>query len=190
VDFESSPKLTTPVVLPGIFDGSIAGGLSHKNDNPTLFKAHFIHQGFHQVDATAMNEPSIFGRCRIRDLLNIESLSLVFYSDGDFIRSTAATNIDVFSGILMVSVNDGVCKGFAQCNLDVALAFRNAPTLPHQEHELIHESQSHRLAKTAPLRGKGRIDYGLQSFAHFFDSPFRKPSRADRLDLRSAAINE
>ena len=33
--------------------------------------------------------------------------------------------MDVFSGILMISVNDRVGEGFAQCNLNIALALRN-----------------------------------------------------------------
>src|SRR5438094_10655474 len=50
--------------------------------------------------------------------------------------------MDVFSGILMISMNDRVCAGFAQCDLNVALALRNAAALPDQEHELIHERKN------------------------------------------------
>src|SRR5258708_28065624 len=42
----------------------------------------------------------------------------------------------------MVSVNDRVCEGFAQCDLNVALAFRNTAALPEQKHELIHEGRN------------------------------------------------
>ena len=42
----------------------------------------------------------------------------------------------------MISVNDRVCEGFAQCDLDVALALRNTAALPEQEHELIHEGRN------------------------------------------------
>ena len=67
----------------------------------------------------------------------------------------------------MISVNDRVCEGFAQCDLNVALALRNTAALPDQAHELIHEgrkSQPLRLAKSAPVRCKGRGDRALSSF--------------------------
>jgi len=47
---------------------SQAGVLSHMNDTPTFFEAHFIHQRFHQLDATTMNGSGIFGCRRIRYL--------------------------------------------------------------------------------------------------------------------------
>jgi hypothetical protein len=50
--------------------------------------------------------------------------------------------MDALSGVLMISVNDCVCEGFAQGNLNVALALRNTAALPDQEHELIHEGRN------------------------------------------------
>jgi hypothetical protein len=50
------------------FDGSLAGVPSHMNDHPTFFEAHFIHQRFHQPDATTMNGSGIFGSRRVRYL--------------------------------------------------------------------------------------------------------------------------
>src|SRR6202451_1977639 len=125
-----------------IFGCSLAGALSHMNDDPTFFEAHFIHQRFHQVNPTTMNGSGILRSSRIRYLSNVKSSSLVLYRDRDFIRFTAATNIDVFSGVLMISVNDRVCEGFAQCDLNPALALRNTAALPEQEHEPIHEGRN------------------------------------------------
>ncbi len=48
--------------------------------------------------------------------------------------------MDVFSGALMISVNDRVYEGFAQCDLNVTLAVRNA--LPDQEHKPIYEGRN------------------------------------------------
>src|SRR5437016_14370585 len=48
--------------------------------------------------------------------------------------------MDVFSRILMISMNDRVCEGFAQRDLNPALALRNTAALPEQEHEPIHEA--------------------------------------------------
>src|ERR1700730_18296363 len=112
------------------------------NDNSTFFEAHFIHQRSHQVDPAAMNGTDVFRGCRIRHLINVESSSLVLYCERDFVRFTAATNMDVFSGVLMISVNDRVCEGFAQCDLNPALALRNTAALPEQEHEPIHEGRN------------------------------------------------
>src|ERR1700732_1391010 len=124
------------------------------NDNSTFFKAHFIHQRFHQVNPTTMNGSGILGSSRIRYLSNVKSSSLVLYRDRDFIRFTAATNIDVFSGVLMISVNDRVCEGFAQCDLNVALALSSTATLSDQGHELIHE-------------GRDRSDFAWQKVFQF-----------------------
>src|ERR1700688_405080 len=124
-----------------IFGCSWAGALSHTNDNSTFLEAHFIHQRFHQVDAASMNGSDVFGGGRIRDHVSVKSSPLVLYRDRDFIGFTAATNIDVFSRILMISVNDRVCEGFAQCDLNPALALRNTAALPEQEHEPIHEGR-------------------------------------------------
>ena len=99
------------------------------NDNSTFFEAHFIHQCSHQVDTAAMNGTDVFRGCRIRHLIDVESSSLVLYCERDFVRFTAATNMDVFSGVLMISVNDRVCEGFAQCDLNVALALSSTATL-------------------------------------------------------------
>src|ERR1700730_555387 len=50
--------------------------------------------------------------------------------------------MDVFSTILTISVNDGVCQGFPQRNFNVAHAFSNAAALPEQEHEFVHEGRN------------------------------------------------
>src|ERR1700722_5698483 len=42
----------------------------------------------------------------------------------------------------MISVNDGVCQGFAQCDLNIAQALRNTATVPEQEHEPVHEGRN------------------------------------------------
>jgi hypothetical protein len=77
--------------------------------------------------------------------------------------------MDVFSGILMISVHDRVCEGFAQCDLHVALALRNTAALPEQEHEPIHEggNRSH-LAWQRALQFDARaaLNMGLSSFVH------------------------
>ena len=82
IDFESlSETDLLQRVLLCIFGSSFAGALSHMNDNSTFFEAYFIHQRFHQVDATAMNGSDAFRDCRIRHLINVKSSSLVLYSD-------------------------------------------------------------------------------------------------------------
>jgi short-subunit dehydrogenase len=53
-------------------------------------------------------------------------------------------------------VKDCVCEGFAQCDLNIALALRNTTALPDQEHELIHEGRNR---KHFP-RGKEPSDSG------------------------------
>src|SRR5580698_7621941 len=47
--------------------------------------------------------------------------------------------MNVLSGVLMISVNDCVCEGLPQSDLNLALALRNAAALPEQEHQPIHE---------------------------------------------------
>src|ERR1700686_1115705 len=87
-------------------------------------------------------ETDVFRACRIGHLLNVKSSPLVLYRDGHFVRVTAAGNMDVFSRNLMISVNDRVREGFAQCDLNVVRAFGNAAALPEQDHELVHEGRN------------------------------------------------
>src|SRR3984957_3855009 len=78
-----------------IFGCSLAGALSHMNDNSTFFEAHFIHQRFHGVAPTTMNRSGIFGSSRIRYLIQVKSSPFVLHRDCDFIRFTTATNINL-----------------------------------------------------------------------------------------------
>jgi hypothetical protein len=48
----------------------------------------------------------------------------------------------MFSTILMVSVNDGVCQGFPQHDFNVARPLRNTAAMPEQEHEFVHERRN------------------------------------------------
>jgi hypothetical protein len=61
---------------------------------------------------------------------SVESFSFVLYRDRDFVRLTPAINMDVFSRILVISVNDSLGQGFPQCDFDVAHAFRNTSAIP------------------------------------------------------------
>jgi len=54
----------------------------------------------------------------------------------------------------MISVNNRVCEGLAQCDLNAALALRNTAALPEQEHEAIHE-------------GTNRTDFAWQRALQF-----------------------
>ncbi len=42
----------------------------------------------------------------------------------------------------MIPVDDRVCPGFAQCDLNLALALRNTPAPPEQEHAPIYEGRN------------------------------------------------
>ena len=50
--------------------------------------------------------------------------------------------MDVFSGVLMISMNDRVCEDFAQCDLNVSLVSGGTSALRDEEHELIHEGRN------------------------------------------------
>src|SRR6202035_4976705 len=50
--------------------------------------------------------------------------------------------MDVFSGVLMISVNDRVRESFPQSDLNVALALIGTAALPDQSHEFIHEGRN------------------------------------------------
>src|SRR5580693_365402 len=112
------------------------------NDNPTVFEAHFIHQRFHQINPTTMNGSLVLGSRRVGYRSNVKSSSLVFYRDRDFTRFTAAMDMDVLSGVLMISVNDRIRESFAQCDLNVAVALIGTAALPDQSHEFIHEGRN------------------------------------------------
>ena len=75
-----------------------------------------------------MNRSDVFWSCGVRNIVNVKSLSFVLDRDRDFVRLTPAINMNVFSRILPISVNDGVCQGNAI--VDVAHAFRNTAAIP------------------------------------------------------------
>src|SRR6266481_3388608 len=51
--------------------------------------------------------------------------------------------MDVFSMILMISVNDGVCQGFPQRDFNVGHALGNTAAIGEQGHEVVHEGRNH-----------------------------------------------
>ena len=63
-------------------------------------------------------------------------------------------------GILLMSVSDRVCQGFAQCDFNVALSLRNTAVLAH---EPIHEGEiaATSLGKVRFSSIQGRLGYGL-----------------------------
>jgi hypothetical protein len=69
IDFESlSETDLLQRVLLCIVGRELAGALSHMNDNPIFFEAHFIHQRFHQVNPTTVSGTGILGSSGIRYL--------------------------------------------------------------------------------------------------------------------------
>ena len=48
----------------------------------SAFKSNFLHGKFHQMDAAAMFGPEVFDRQRIGYLIGVESLPLIFDTDG------------------------------------------------------------------------------------------------------------
>jgi hypothetical protein len=69
---------------------------------------------------------------------------------------------------------NGVCEGFAHCDINVALALSNTAALLDQEDEPIHERRNRSYAAwQRALQSESRrlIDDGLQSFAFLFEKP-------------------
>jgi len=106
--------------------------------------------------------------------------------------------MDVFSTILMISVNDGVCQGFPQCDFNVAHAFRNITGIPEQEHEFVHERRN-RSYFAWYVRGKGSARLGLRrlvmsnqhsfiSADQFHPDPYTQSRNAERT-LNAAIVH-
>jgi hypothetical protein len=70
---------------------------------------------------------------------SVKSLPLVSDGDRDIIWCASASNLDMFSWILMIAVYDRVCQGLAHRDFNICLGPRNAAAISDQEHELIHE---------------------------------------------------
>jgi hypothetical protein len=82
--------------------------------------------------------------------------------------------MDVFSGVLMISMNDRVCEGFAQCDLNVVLALSGTAALPDQSHELIHEgrNRSHFAWQSAlQFDARAVLIMGYRHSQTFFEEP-------------------
>src|ERR1700679_582375 len=76
---------------------------------------------------------------RVRDLIDVKSLTFIPYCDQNLVRFKTAADINVLSRVLMVAVNDSIFQGFAQGDLNISLVSRDTTALRDQEHELIYK---------------------------------------------------
>jgi hypothetical protein len=122
-------------------DYCYAAGLSHIDDGAASLKANFIHQGFHQVDSTAMAGLDILRSGWVWDVARVKPLSFIPDDDRNFVNPTAAANVHLLPRIFMVAMNDGIRQGLAKCDFYVLLVSRDPLAFPNQVHEGVHEGR-------------------------------------------------
>jgi hypothetical protein len=110
------------------------------HNRAALFERDFVHQGFHKVNTSTVLEQPVFCSGGIRDSAGVKPSSLVPNGDQDFsVCVAAALYVHTLAGILTVTVNHGIRKGFTQGDLDIDLAAIRGSKVQNEPHELIHE---------------------------------------------------
>lgn len=115
------------------------GVLPHMDLRSCTFKGHLVHSQLHEVDATPVFGIEVFDRQRIRNIIGVESMSLVSddyeHSLGAF---AAATDVNELAGVQAIAVEYRVSQGFPKGEFNVFLVSENTSRSSYQAHEPVH----------------------------------------------------
>jgi len=104
------------------------------------FKGNLVHSQLHEVDATPVFGIEVFDRQRIRNIIGVESMSLVSddykYSLGAF---AAAADVNELASVQAIAVEHRVTQGFPKGEFNELLLSENTPGSSDQAHEPVHQ---------------------------------------------------
>jgi hypothetical protein len=103
-------------------------------------KGNFVHSQFHQVDAAPVFGIQVFDRQRIRNIIGIESMSLISDDDEHSLGAfAAATDMDQLASIHAIAVEHRVAHGFPKREFNELLVSANATRSSDETHEPVDE---------------------------------------------------
>src|SRR5271168_976455 len=105
-----------------------------------LFEPDIIHEGLHQMDASAAFTADVLDRRRVGDLCRVEPTSLVLDHDGQDSRGVNGTgNVHFLSGVLPIPMNHRVGQGLTKRDLNVVFDSGLTTKYADQAHEPVHK---------------------------------------------------
>jgi len=104
------------------------------------FKGNLVHSQLHEVDATPVFGIEVFNRQRIRNIIGVESMSLISDDDEHSLSAfTAATDMNQLASIHAIAVEHRVTHGFPKREFNELLLSTNATGSSDQTHEPVHK---------------------------------------------------
>jgi len=105
----------------------------------SAFKGDFVHGQFHQVDAAPVFGTEVFDRQRIRNLIEVESWSLIPDYDGQSSTTfTAATDVNQLAWVYAIAVDHRITQGFPEREFNELFLSVNTARGHDQSHKPIH----------------------------------------------------
>jgi len=110
------------------------------DDRATLSEGNLIHEGSDQIDPATVRPQSIVWGRWIRDRIMLKSVTFILDRYRDIsIRRTTAIDVNALARIVLVPVNDGIHKRFAQRQFNFIVAFVFRLDFRNEPNELVHE---------------------------------------------------
>jgi hypothetical protein len=109
--------------------------LLHAYYRPTSFEVNFIHQSFHQVDATAMRRLELLYASWVRKLGAAKSGTFVPDYNGHFlIGHAAAVDVNVLARVFVIAMNHAIRQGFSQGDFNINFVSSNTSAFVYKNH--------------------------------------------------------
>jgi hypothetical protein len=106
----------------------------------SAFKRNFVHSQFHQVDAAPVFGIQVFDSQRIRNIIGVESISLIPDDDEHSLGAfAAATDMNQLASIHSIAVEYRVSYGFPKSEFNELLLSGNASRSGDQTYEPVHK---------------------------------------------------
>ena len=106
----------------------------------SAFKRDFVHSQFHQVDAAPVFGIQVFDSQRIRNIIRVESISLIPDDDEHSLGAfAAATDMNQLASIHAIAVEYRVSYGFPKSEFNELLLSGNASRSGDQTYEPVHK---------------------------------------------------
>jgi hypothetical protein len=106
----------------------------------SAFKRNFVHSQFHQVDAAPVFGIQVFDSQRIRNIIGVESISLIPDDDEHSLGAfAAATDMNQLASIHAIAVEYRVSYGFSKSEFNELLLSGNASRSGDQTYEPVHK---------------------------------------------------
>jgi len=107
-----------------------------------MLEMDFIHAHSHQLNSSLIVGFRTLHNGRVQNGSRVKALSFVLDNDEYFvIRSTPATDVNLFRGVLAVAVKHGIAQGCPQSDFNISLVSGNTIRFSDEMYKLLHDRQ-------------------------------------------------